>query len=91
MTPPPPCYDGGMIKLTVHAKERQAKYGLAQAWIETAVLQPDWTAPDPGHPDVTRSFKAIAARGGKVLRVAHRADGADVLVLSAFFDRGAKP
>jgi hypothetical protein len=79
------------IKLTIHAKERQSAYGLAQAWIEAAVLSPDWTSADPQRPGVTRSFKRIAERGGRVLRVAHRPDGADVLVVTAFFDRGAKP
>jgi len=65
----------------------QALYGLAQTWIEAALLSPDWTEADPQQPRVTRSFKAIAERGGRVLRVAR----ADVLVLSAFFDRGARP
>jgi hypothetical protein len=80
-----------MVRLTTHAKERQVRYGLAQAWIESAVMSPDWTHPDPQQPWVTRSFKVISESGGRVLRVAHRYDGADVLVLSAFFDRGAKP
>jgi hypothetical protein len=79
------------IRLTTHAKERQADSNLLLAWIEAAVLQPDWTVPDPRRPGVTRSFKRIIGRDGRVLRVAHRPDGADVLVLTAFFDRGAKP
>ncbi len=47
--------------------------------------------PDPRHPGVELSFKAIPERGGRILRVAHRPDGADVIVLTAFFDRGVKP
>ena len=80
-----------MIKLTLHAAERIQKFRLDAAWIEATITAPDWTRPDPDQPGVTRSFKAIAARGGRVLRVAHRPDGGDVLVLSAFFDRGARP
>ncbi len=79
------------IRLTTHAKERQADSSLELAWIEAAVLRPDWTIADPRRPGVTRSFKRIAERGGRILRVAHRPDGAGVLVLTAFFDRGAKP
>jgi hypothetical protein len=78
-----------MIKPTIHAKQRMQDYGIEWAWIVAAVASPDATAPDP-RPGITRSFKAIPERGGRILRVAHRADGADVLVLSAHFDRGAK-
>jgi hypothetical protein len=80
-----------MLKLTVHATRRMERYGLAFSWIEAAVAAPGWTAPDPREKGVTLSFKAIPERGGRVMRVAHRPDGADVLVLSAFFDKGAKP
>jgi hypothetical protein len=80
-----------MIRLTIHAAQRERRYNLDRAWIEATVTAPDWTAPDPREPAVTRAFKMIPERGGRVLRVAHRPDGPDVLVLSAFFDRGAKP
>jgi hypothetical protein len=80
-----------MLKLTVHAMQRMRQYGLAPSWIEATVAAPDWTAPDPREQGVTRSFKAIPDRGRRIMRVAHRPDGADVLDLSAFFDKGAKP
>ena len=80
-----------MVKLTIHAAQRMKQYGLALSCIEAAVAAPDWTVPDPRQTGVTRSYKAIPERGGRVIRVAHRPDGADVLVLSAFFDKGAKP
>jgi hypothetical protein len=80
-----------MIKLTIHATRRMQQYGIVWAWIVAAVTVPDWTKPDPREPGVTRSFKAVPERGGRVLRVASRPDGDDVLVLSAHFDRGAKP
>lgn len=80
-----------MVRLTIHAMQRMQQYGLALSPIEAAVAASDRTAPDPREEGVTRSFKAIPERGGRVMRVAHRPDGADVLVLSAFFDKGAKP
>jgi hypothetical protein len=79
-----------MIRPTVHATERMQQYGIAWAWVLAAIGAPDWTAPDP-RPGITRSFKAIPDRGGRILRVAHRAEGDDILVLSAHFDRGARP
>jgi len=57
--------------------------------IETTVTYPDWTSPDPD-PALTRSYKEIAAFGGRVLRVVHRTIGTDVLVVTAHFDRGAR-
>jgi uncharacterized protein YuzE len=39
-------------------------------------------------PALTQSFKRIAAFGGRVLKVVHCADGADILVVTAHFDRG---
>jgi len=79
-----------MIKLTNHAKDRLAAYGIERAWVDAAVLRPTRTEPDPRGQGITRSFIRISARGGRVLRVAHRPDGADVLVLSVHFDRGAQ-
>jgi hypothetical protein len=80
-----------MIKLTVHAQLRVQSGEVRLAWIEAALDRPGWTRPDPRRPGVTLSFRAIPEFAGRVLRVAHRPDGADVLVITAFFDRGAKP
>jgi hypothetical protein len=80
-----------MIKLTAHAKARMAQYGIDLAWVEATIASPAWTELDPQDAHVTRSFARIVLRGGRVLRVAHRPDGSDVLVLSVFFDRGARP
>jgi hypothetical protein len=78
------------IKPTIHAERRMRQYGIQWAWVVAAVASPDWTVPDPRQAGVTRSFRLVPERGGRVLRVAHRADGADVLVLSVHFDRGAR-
>ena len=78
-----------MIK-TSHLVKRLAGRSLETAWIEAAIEAADWTEQDPTDPSLTRSFKAIAAAGGKIIRVVHRPEGDDVLVVTAFFDRGAK-
>ena len=80
-----------MIRLTQHAMARIDNGEVARAWIDATIAQPDWTRPDPCRAGVTLSFRAIREFGGRELRVAHRPDGADVLVITAFFDRGAKP
>jgi hypothetical protein len=51
---------------------------------------------DPTDPASSRSFKAIPAFANRVLRVVHRPDGDnipgdDVFVVTAHWDRGAKP
>ena len=67
-----------------------ATRGIAVEWVAATVAQPDHRQIDPGDPTLTRSLKAIDAMGGRVLRVVHRPDGDDMLVVTAFFDRGAR-
>ncbi|WP_240757115.1 DUF4258 domain-containing protein [Roseicella aquatilis] len=78
-----------MIRPTTHATERMQQYGIAWAWVLRAVTAPDRRVPDP-RPGITRSFRVIPERGGRILRVAHRPEGDDALVLSAHVDRGAE-
>ena len=79
-----------MVRLTKHAREAVAERQIALAWIEATVSSPDRVSPDPRHLDRTHSYKAIAEFSGRVLRVVHRADGTDTLVITVHFDRGAK-
>jgi hypothetical protein len=79
-----------MIKLSIHTETRAIERKIERAWIDATVLTPDWTAPDPD-PTLTRSFRAIAEFGNRVLRVVHHPDGDDILVVTAHFDRDAKP
>ncbi len=78
------------IRLTRHARERVDAGEVQAEWIAATIREADWTVPDPRYPGITRSFKSIAAFGGRVLRVAHRPDDGHILVVTAFFDRGAK-
>jgi hypothetical protein len=79
-----------MIRLTKHAREAIDARKLDCAWIEAALHAPDFVDADPRHPERTRSFKAIAQCGGRVLRVVHRPEGNDIVVITVHFDRGAR-
>ena len=78
-----------MIKLSVHTERRIIERNLSAGWIEATISAPDWTAQD-ADAALTQSFKSIAEFGGRILKVVHRPDGADILVVTAYFDRGAK-
>ena len=79
-----------MIRFTKHAQEAISAREIAIDWIEAAVDAPDWVEPDPRHPDRTRSYKAIAEYGARVLRVVHRSEGDDIVIITAHFDRGVR-
>lgn len=79
-----------MIRLTLHAQQWIARRGLDVRWVEATVMRPDYSAPNPSDTTLTRSWRAIPEFGGRMLRVVHRPDGNDVIVVTAHFDRGAK-
>lgn len=78
-----------MIRYLPHAIEAMAKRGILEAWVTAALIAPDWTESDPRHADRTRSYKAIAEYGGRVLRVVHWSAGPDTVILTVHFDRNA--
>ncbi len=78
-----------MIRLSIHAVKRLAERKIAWAWVELTIASPDRIAADHD-PALTQSFKAIAEFGGRVLKVVHRMEGQDVLVVTAHFDRNAR-
>jgi hypothetical protein len=56
---------------------------IAFEWIEVALAAPDRAEPDPHHPERLRSYTRIPALAGRILRVLHRRDGPDMIVISA--------
>ena len=78
------------IVLTAHARERCEERGVKPEWIELTLAEPDWVEPDPSDPDAKRWFKAGVAGDARVLRVAGKFDTDAVVVITAFFDRGAR-
>ena len=79
-----------MIRFTKDAQEAISARDIVVDWIEAAVSAPDLIEPDPRHPDRIRSYKAIAEHGGRVLRVVHRPEGDDILIITVHFDRRAR-
>jgi len=79
-----------VIVLSAHAEKAILRRQLRRSWVELTILDPDRTEPDPGDPSLTRSFRVIPDVGGRVLRVVHRPDGDDILVITAFLDRRAQ-
>ena len=79
-----------MILLTKHAREAIVVRNIGLDWIEATVSSPEFVEADPHYSDRTRSFKAIAEFGGRMLRVVHRAEGDDIVVITVHFDRGAR-
>lgn len=75
-----------------HALRRLAERAIPRAWVEGALSAPDWTAPDPNDPGLTRVYKSIPEAGGQILRVVcSRTSGEQVFVVTAFPDRDAVP
>ncbi len=76
------------MKITAHTAEQMKVRGIALAWIAAAVTAPDRIEADPiaGR---TRYYRAIAEFGGRVLRVVAEGCGADLVVVTAHFDRRA--
>lgn len=78
------------LRFTNHARHVMSERGLPVEWAERTIAEPEWTEPDAEDSALTRSFKTIPEAGGRVMRVVHRDDNGDILVVTAFLDRGAK-
>jgi cytidylate kinase len=89
--------DGGMtsaapsITLSNHTMREMGSRRIMLVYIESALAAPDTVTPDSSDPALSRSFKAIGAFGNRVLRVVHRPHGTGTFVVTAHWDRGAKP
>ena len=78
------------VVFTAHARERCEERGIKPEWVERTLAEPDTVEPDPSDPDAKRWFKAGVAGDGRVLRVAAKFDKDAIVVITAFFDRGAR-
>lgn len=78
-----------MVRLSKHIVDEMTGRGISLAYIEATLASPDRRTADP-NPGLTRSYRAIAEFGGRILRVVHRPDSAGVFVVTATWDRGAK-
>jgi len=78
-------------RLTQHAQTVMRERDLRLDWIEAAAVSPDWTEPDPQDPSIQRRFRAVPERDNRILRVACVETVEEIRIVSAFFDRRARP
>lgn len=76
--------------LTRHAEFALLKRDIEIAWVERALVEPEWTEPDPAKHDVMHAFRRIAERNDRVLRVVYNPSVHPVRVITAYFDRRLK-
>jgi hypothetical protein len=77
------------LSFTPHALVALSARQLEREWIERTLDEPDWWASDP-YPERIRAFKVIPERENRILRVVYLHTGAEIRVVTAFFDRNAK-
>lgn len=79
-----------MVRFSKHLTDEMARRGILRSYIEAALEALEQITRDAVDPMLTRSFKVIPEFGNRVLRVVHRPDGADIFVVTAHWDRGAR-
>jgi Cft2 family RNA processing exonuclease len=79
-----------MLILTKHAREKAALDNIDVAWIEATIASPQHTDRDPRDATLTRAWRRVPEPGGRPLRVVYYLVEADIVVVTALFDRGAK-
>ncbi|PZR08183.1 MAG: hypothetical protein DI532_22445 [Azospirillum brasilense] len=58
-------------------------------WVEKTISAPDAIEPDPAGGDLLRAWRALPEADGRSLRVVHRHEDPDiVVVVTVFLDRG---
>lgn len=75
---------------THHAEQMIQERLLLREWVERTVLEPETVEPDPKHPELTRAFRSVPERDGRVLRVVYVGDGENFRVITLFLDRGRR-
>jgi hypothetical protein len=64
--------------------------GLDPSWIIRTVENPEWSERNPSDPEVVRRFRALPEREGRIIRVACAETPHEIIIVSAFLDRGAE-
>ncbi len=65
--------------------------GVEAAWVARVLAAPAWSETDPRGPPLRRSYGFVPEADGRVLRVVHRREGDEEVIVTAHFDRGARP
>lgn len=79
-----------LVKFTRHAESMLAERGIERGWVERTINEPDESKPDHARPNVTRAFRPIPEREGRVLRVVYSTSDNEIRVITAFFDRARR-
>lgn len=78
------------IRFSHHAETVARERGLDRDWIVQTIEEPEWSEPDPSDPEVERRFRTIPQRNGRIIRVACVETPREIIIVSAFLDRGAR-
>jgi hypothetical protein len=78
------------VVFTAHALTAMAERDVLPEWVEQCVRTPQWIEPDPHDAEAIRHFCLIAERG-RYLRVVMVETFDSIRIVTAFFDRGARP
>lgn len=78
------------LRYSLHAETVMRERKLDPAWVEATVRAPEWRTDDPAGGEVERRYRSIDALDGRVLRVVCVEADAEIRIISAFIDRGAR-
>ena len=76
--------------MAVILSQHTMRRNIPRAYIEAVLANPAYTTLDRKDPALSCSFGPIPAFGNRMLRVVHRPEGADIFVVTAHWDRGAR-
>jgi hypothetical protein len=63
---------------------------IEEAWVDRALRDPAWIDVDPSDPNLSRAFAAVPERDGRIMRVVYKVVNNEIVVVTAFLDRGAR-
>ncbi len=78
------------LEMTQHARDMLAERGIAEAWVERAVTNPEAVETDETDLGLEHCLQRVPEYGGRVLRVIADRSTSPVRIVTAYFDRGAK-
>lgn len=79
------------LRFTQHALDMLEERRIEPDWVARTLERPERLADDPRGPPLRRAFGAVPEAGGRILRVVFRMEDDLILVVTAHFDRGARP
>lgn len=78
------------VKFTNHAKQRIESRNIEESWIEKIVSNPILTDTDSKNENLIHYYGRVDETGDRILRVVGKTLNGDILIITAFFDRGMR-